>query len=235
MPVLTVQQIEHGVATSRARVAGRQIDKKRSGPVERDRRVACGVDGASGGIVADRGEDRRQPRRRSHAAGRRGLHRSRSRRIVDADQTLQAGGAVHGRTGTERGQPAEDRAQAEPAAQRAPWLQRAAPAELALTISRRGGKTGTHAGGCMSRAGPLVPGQAHSPRLSSHSCVRDACAPNDIPGIERNGKRDSQVLHEDTHATWLRNGWVKRVLEAVSQCSKPVRCRRSRARASWLR
>jgi hypothetical protein len=30
------------------------------------------------------------------------------------------------------------------------------------------------------------PGQLQSPRLSSQTCVRDACAPNDIPGIERN-------------------------------------------------
>src|SRR5207244_12462100 len=73
-----------------------------------------------------------------------------------------------------------------------------AGAEPAKAYSTAGGRAGTQAGGRTSACGAR-PGQAQSPRLSSHSCGREVYALPDIREIEREGWRKSQVLHERAH------------------------------------
>jgi hypothetical protein len=67
--------------------------------------------------------------------------------------------------------------------------------------SSRGGNAGTQDGGSGSpSAGAVRPGQAQSPRLSSHSWVRDVFIAPDTQQIQRKGLGKRQPLHEPAQA-----------------------------------
>ena len=150
--------------------------------MQRRRGEARAPDRATGRILADRLE-RRQRLLRRGCADRRCF-------LFDGYAAAGAGEPRERQLAALRERDADDRERASStpvislrARAREGWGSAIEPGP-AKACSRRGGNVGTHGGGRNSAATPPWPGQLHSPRLSSHTCVRDAFTVMDIQEIE---------------------------------------------------